>query len=144
VTRRACEALGVAVWDDPHNDDPAFTRSRVRTSVMPALVAQLGPGVPEALARTASMLRADADALDVWAASVADPADVVGLRDLPVAVRTRVVRAAAIAAGVPAGALTAAHVEAIDSLVVDWHGQGPISLPGGLEAHRSCDRLCFR
>jgi tRNA(Ile)-lysidine synthase len=144
TTVRACKALGLATWDDPHNADPAYARSRVRAAVIPALEAELGPGIPEALARTAAMLRADADALDAWAATVADPTDVARLRDLPAAVRTRVLRRAAIDAGAAAGALTAAHVEAIDALVSDWRGQGPVSLPGGLEASRVCDRLAFR
>jgi tRNA(Ile)-lysidine synthase len=90
------------------------------------------------------MLRADADALDMWAAQITDATDVVMLRELPAAIRTRVLRRAVIDAGVPAGALTAAHVASVEGLVVDWHGQGAVSLPGGLEAHRSCDRLSFR
>lgn len=144
TTVTACEALAITVWDDPHNTDAAFARSRVRGAAMPALEAALGPGVPEALARTAKLLRADADALDEWAAAVPDPTDIAALTDLPKAVRTRVLRTAAIDAGVPASALTAAHVADIEALVVDWRGQGAVSLPGGLEAHRSCDRLLFR
>jgi tRNA(Ile)-lysidine synthase len=111
---------------------------------MPALVDVLGAAVPEALARSAALLRADADALDAWAASVEDAGDVAALADLPVAVRTRVLRRAAITAGAAAGSLTADHVHEIDRLVTDWHGQGPVSLPGGLVADRSCDRLSFR
>jgi tRNA(Ile)-lysidine synthase len=144
ATLEACQALGLAVWSDPHNADPAFTRARVREGALPALVDALGPGVPEALARTAALLRADADALDGWAAAVADPAAVAALAALPAAVRTRVLRRAAIAAGVPAGPLTARHVRAIEALVTEWHGQGPVSLPGGLVAERSYDRLSFR
>jgi tRNA(Ile)-lysidine synthase len=90
------------------------------------------------------MLRADADALDAWAASIPDPCDVVGLAELPAAIRTRVLRRAAIAAGARAGSLTSDHVRQIDRLVTDWHGQKAVSLPGGLVADRSCDRLSFR
>lgn len=144
TTAAACRALGIETWDDPQNCDPAFTRVRVRASAIPALEAALGPGVPEALARTARLLRDDADALDAWAASVSEPTAVEVLRELPTAVRTRVLRRAAIDAGVPASALTAGHVSDVEALVTDWHGQGAVSLPGGLEAHRSCDRLSFR
>jgi tRNA(Ile)-lysidine synthase len=144
TTRGACTAWGLDPWDDPHNTDPEFTRVRVRRDVLPVLEAALGPGVPEALARTAAMLRSDADALDEWAESVHDRDAVAVLAELPAAVRTRVLRQEAIAAGVPAGALSADHVFAIDRLVTDWHGQGPVSLPGGLVAQRSCDRLSFR
>jgi tRNA(Ile)-lysidine synthase len=144
TTIAACQALGLEPWADPHNSDPAYARARVRSGAMPALVDVLGAAVPEALARSAALLRADADALDAWAASVEDAGDVAALADLPVAVRTRVLRRAAITAGAAAGSLTADHVHEIDRLVTDWHGQGPVSLPGGLVADRSCDRLSFR
>ena len=55
---------GPEPWDDPHNADPRLTRARVRHEALPALEDALGPGVAEALARTAAQLRADADALD--------------------------------------------------------------------------------
>ena len=63
------------------------------------------------------------------------------LQALPTAVRRRVLRAAAIGAGCPAGALSAAHVTAVDALVTSWHGQGPLDLPGGVRASRRCDSL---
>jgi tRNA(Ile)-lysidine synthase len=144
TTVAACAALGLQPWSDPHNADPAYARARVRSDAMPALVAALGAAVPEALARTATMLRADTDALEAWAASVEDPLDVTTLAALPAAVRTRALRRAAVAAGAPAGSLSAGHVLDIDRLVTDWHGQGPLTLPGGLVAERSCGRLSFR
>lgn len=144
TTIAACRALDLEPWADPHNSDPAYARARVRSTAMPALLDALGSAVPEALARTAGLLRADAEALDAWAASIDDAGDVSALADLPEAVRTRVLRRAAVAAGVAAGSLTAGHVREIARLVTDWRGQGPVSLPGGLVADRSCDRLSFR
>jgi len=157
TTAAACAAEGLPVWDDPHNSDPAFTRVRIRRDVLPALIRALGPGVPEALARTADLLREDAAALDGWAARVAadaaaGAAEAAGpdsglavdrLAELPTAVRRRVLRNAAIAAGSPPGELFAAHVEAMDALIVDWHGQLGIDLPGGITARRHYGRLCF-
>jgi tRNA(Ile)-lysidine synthase len=142
-------ADGLELWDDPHNADPAFARSRVRHDALPALEASLGPGVAAALARSATLLRADADALDAWAAVAYDeaggPSDagllVAVLGGLPTAVRSRVLRRAAIAAGSPPTALSAHHVTELDRLVTDWHGQGPLDLPGHLSAARRCGRL---
>ena len=54
-------------WSDPHNVDTGFARVRVRHEVLPVLEAALGPGIVEALARTATLAREDADALDAWA-----------------------------------------------------------------------------
>jgi tRNA(Ile)-lysidine synthase len=66
TTRKACMVQSLPVWDDPHNADPAYTRSRVRHEALPALEKALGKGVVEALARTAQLSRDDADALDAW------------------------------------------------------------------------------
>jgi len=145
TTRAACAALGLEPWDDPHNEDPAFARVRVRRDVLPVLEEALGPGVAQALSRSADLLRDDADLLDDIARTYADDRLTIGmLAELHPAVRRRVLRGAAIAAGAPAGALSQSHVAAIDRLVVDWHGQDGVSLPGGLVAERRCDRLSFR
>jgi tRNA(Ile)-lysidine synthase len=149
-TRKACAALGLVPWDDPHNVDPAYARSRVRGSALPALVAALGPAVIGNLARSASMIAADNEALDALAEEAfsgtaqqaqrhSEPGptvDVSELSELPTAVRRRVLRLWARRLGVPGSALSHRHVEALDALVVQWHGQGPVHLPGGILATR--------
>ncbi|MFD9128756.1 tRNA lysidine(34) synthetase TilS [Kitasatospora sp. NPDC059571] len=151
ATRQACSAQSIPVWDDPHNADPAYTRSRVRHEVLPVLEKHLGGGVVEALARTARLFRDDADALDQWAAlaerdlrTAEGALDVDKLAELPPAVRRRVLRRAALRAGCPAGDLFARHLESVDLLVTGWRGQGPLHLPGGVEASRRCGTLVFR
>jgi tRNA(Ile)-lysidine synthase len=52
-----------------------------------------------------------------------------------------VLRLAALAAGAPASDLSAGHVEDLDRLVTDWHGQGPLQLPGGVAVTRACGTL---
>jgi tRNA(Ile)-lysidine synthase len=54
-----------------------------------------------------------------------------------------VLRSAALAAGCPAGALTAAHVSRIAELVTDWHGQRWVDLPGGVRASRLAGQIVF-
>ena len=104
-TVTACQVEGIEFWDDPHNDDPSFTRSRVRTRVLPHLETELGPGVAEALARTADQLRADMDLLDDTAeavlAGLGDELPVAALAAHPLPIRRRVLRLAALAAGSP-------------------------------------------
>jgi len=153
TTSAACAELGLEPWQDPHNSDSRYTRSRVRHQAMPALEAALGPGVAESLARTASQLRADAECLDALAfaesgqlrGSCSDPAGLEArwLRGLPAAIRTRVLRDAAIMAGCPHGALTARHVEQMDALVTGWRGQRWIDLPGGVRARRRDGMVWF-
>jgi tRNA(Ile)-lysidine synthase len=168
-TRQACAALGLSPWEDPHNTDPAYARARVRATALPALVAALGPGVVANLARSARLIAADAAALDVLAAEAAaaaevpaataasagDPAAgtdpvatadqgglaVAALARLPAALRARVLHRWALELGVPAGSLSHRHVAALDALVVDWHGQGPPHLPGGIIVARIAGRL---
>ena len=153
TTSAACAELGLAPWQDPHNRDFRFARARVRHQAMPALEEALGPGVAEALARTASQLRADAECLDDLAfaesaqlrGSCSDPAGLAAgwLAELPAAIRTRVLRDAAIMAGCPHGALTARHVERIGALVTGWHGQRWVDLPGGVRAWRRDGKVWF-
>jgi tRNA(Ile)-lysidine synthase len=146
-TRKACAALGLATWEDPHNTDPAYARSRVRADALPALIAALGPAVVDNLARTATQLAADNAALDALAATALAAARVsaglsVGsLAALSDAVRTRVLHAWARELGAPGGALSHRHVVALDALVVDWHGQGPTMLPDGIVVARRAGDL---
>jgi hypoxanthine phosphoribosyltransferase len=165
-TRTACHAEGLIPWDDPTNADPVFARARVRAAVLPTLEEQLGPGIAEALARSADLLRADADALDALTddavtrlAGGARPGSsplgsappgsgevelaVDALAALPAAVRTRVLRRVALALGASASALRAEHVWAVDELVTRWRGQQPVPLPSGVTARRRGDRIAL-
>ncbi|SKC39768.1 tRNA lysidine(34) synthetase TilS [Krasilnikoviella flava] len=206
-TEAACAAVGVDFWTDPTNllpderrtsspsdegkatmydarDAPVPARTRVRGAVVPVLEDALGPGVVEALARTADQLRDDADALDALAADLlaaakippAEPGpgvepvetcpsvstgstggegvptgstgevvlDAEPLAAAPAALRRRALRAAALAVGCSPGATTTRHVDALDALVVSWHGQGSVHLPGDARALRACGRLYLR
>ena len=145
-TAAACAAQGLDPWRDPHNEDRRFARVRVRLDVLPVLEDALGPGVAEALARTATQLRADADVLDGITArqSAGSPSlTTADLAGLPEAIRSRVLRSAAVAAGCPPGALTLAHVRRVEELVTNWHGQRWVDLPGGVRAARRDGQVLF-
>ncbi len=133
TTRAACVELGLQPWDDPHNAEPRFTRTRVRERVLPVIEAELGPGVVLALARSAELARADADLLDELAASELASQDGSGLdcawlAGLPPALLSRVLRDWLRAAGV--ADLSAAAIAAVGRLVTDWHGQRWAEVPG--------------
>ena len=146
TTEIACRESSIEFWNDPHNSNQDFTRVRVRENILPILENEIGPGIADALARSAKILREDALALDGWAESVfgqVDPQDIEIsiLADLPVAVRSRVFRLAIYAAGAPAGSISASHLEPIEAFVSDWRGQGHTSLPGGVKVCRISGRL---
>ena len=145
TTRAACAALELPVWDDPWNDDPAYTRVRLRTEALPLLEEVLGGGVAPALARTAALLREDLDLLDALAAAELDRLDdgrglpAADVAALPSALRRRVLRGWLRARSVPD--LQAVHLAAVDALLTDWRGQGRVDLPGGAGVVRASGTL---
>lgn len=137
TTVGACAELGLTPWQDPHNADPRFTRVRLRSEVLPLLEDVLGGGVAEALARTATALREDTEALDIAAAEIEAPAGVLPIENLDglsAAVRRRVIRAWLLDGG--ACDLTDGQIRGVDALVTTWRGQGGVAVPSELTQQR--------
>lgn len=143
LVARAGVALGLHPWHDPANDDPAYTRVRVRR-LAGELENALGAGTAEALARSADLLREDADALDSLATDLLEMAlkpsrassnkiiDLEPLRAALPALRRRALLLWARREGSPGGSLGHRHALALDRLVMT--GRGQVALPGGLTA----------
>jgi tRNA(Ile)-lysidine synthase len=150
TTRAACAAQGLEPWDDPHNTDPAFARVRVRDTVLPVLEAELGPGIAEALARTAAQLREDAEAFDemidetiediVEHAEAGISVSAAALAANPAALRQRIIRH--VVAAEFGASLTRLQTLEVARLATDWSGQGPVHLPG-CSARRTGGRIEF-
>ena len=138
---QACKEWNLDFWSDPHNFNSDFTRVKVRQEVLPYLEANLDPGISRALVRSAALLRDDADALDAWADREATDLDCDRLAALPRAIRTRIIRKAALGAGATSGQLTFEQIGAIDALICAWKGQGAVSLAGGVKVERISGRL---
>jgi tRNA(Ile)-lysidine synthase len=136
TTEQVCAELELNPWQDPHNADRRFTRVRVRETVLPTLEAELGPGVAEALARTAELVRDDNELLDRLATEASsiegmggtDTLDCAALQAQPPALRRRIIRLWLLTHGL--GDLSLRHISAVESLVIDWHGQKAIQIPG--------------
>lgn len=136
TTEQVCAELRLNPWQDPHNADRRFTRVRVRETVLPTLEAELGPGVAEALVRTAELVRDDNELLDRLATEASriegmggtDTLDCAALQAQPPALRRRIIRLWLLTHGL--GDLSLRHISAVDSLVIDWHGQKAIQIPG--------------
>ena len=145
-TEAACTEFGIEYWNDPHNENLDFSRVRVRLEVLPVMEEQIGPGIAAALARSAALLRDDADALDAIASAEISRHNLTDLECselelLPRAIRTRILRSAIYAAGAPSGSISADHIGAVEALITSWHGQGLVSLPGGVKVERISGRL---
>jgi tRNA(Ile)-lysidine synthase len=147
-----CAAQELDPWYDPTNADPSFARSRVRTSVLPFLEAELGPGIAEALFRSSRILAQDADYLDAQAAETyerlraeagnppagSDPEEILlseqALRELAPALRQRVLALAAAELG--AARPSWERVRAVEALLRREGSAGPVQLAGKVSAYR--------
>ncbi|MGY6499160.1 MAG: TilS substrate-binding domain-containing protein, partial [Microcella sp.] len=145
-----CRDQGLEPWSDPHNSDPAYTRVRVRDRVLPLLEAELDPGVVDALARTAELLRDDADALERMVDEVAEElveldeggcsVPVAWIVANPRALSSRLVR---LVARVEFGlSLSREQTLEVLRLATDWHGQGAVHL-SGVRVRRADGRIVF-
>ena len=145
-TEKLCEEVSLDAWQDPHNMDSQFARVRVRLDAIPTLEKTIGPGISQALARSAELLRHDANALDTWAEREIRDLDLADLEcehllHLPRAIRSRIIRAAIYAAGAPSGSISAEHLASVEALITGWSGQGASHLPGGVKVERFSGRL---
>ncbi|MEJ5920923.1 tRNA lysidine(34) synthetase TilS [Bifidobacterium thermophilum] len=155
-TTGICRDLAITWWDDPTNGDGIAPgerlsrdyplRSRIRHDLMPVLEDIAGGDIARHLARYAEGAASDREYLDGQAAAVyrtsvqiaatAVPGvwlDARALAVQPAAIRRRVIARACASLDVP---VSARHVEAIEQLIVDWHGQQAVNLPSGYQAFR--------
>jgi len=145
TTRQACADWGLAPWDDPMNDDERFSRVRARR-LLPVLDAALGPGIVEALSRTASLARDDADYFDALVEFLGRPfgaeLPVEKVTGLAPALHSRIVRRWLEVQGV--AQVSYERTQAVLALVSDWHGQAGVDLPGGRRVVRRGKVLSLR
>ena len=145
------DLIGLKAWQDPANTDKQYLRVKVRQDLMPRLVEVLGESTISSLDKTAHLLRLDNQALEELAQQFVDSQvdvkvnglNIKELEKLPEAIRTRVLRICGVASGVHPGPFSFEHIEAIDALVKNWHGQGNVDLPGFIQATRVDGSLRF-
>ncbi|PLA37938.1 tRNA lysidine(34) synthetase TilS [Corynebacterium coyleae] len=123
----ACEELGLEVWHDPMNSDPAYRRVAMRQSIIPALTDLLGGDAVPALATTANRIAAD-QALIEQLADLTLTTSCVELEGDAGPVRRRRLAIWLLDEGVR---VQGDQLAAIEALVTNWRGQGPIAVGGG-------------
>ena len=131
-----CEDSGLKYWSDPQNLDTKFSRVKARLKVLPVLEEELGPGIAQALSRTAEILQDDISYLELKAdeafKEVAKTTnnsvliDVGGFEKLPKALATRVIHKSLSLMGAEPAKV---QIDAVMGLVNNWHGQKPLTLP---------------
>lgn len=135
----ACEELGLEPWHDPMNADPAFRRVAVRRQVLPLLSELLGGDAVPALAATADRIAAD-QALIASLTDLTPTTSCAQLRADAGPVRRRRLAAWLLGEGVP---VQGDQLAAVEALVVDWHGQGPVAVAGGRKVVRDGGTLAL-
>lgn len=137
TTEQFCIDEKISPWQDPQNKDLKFLRVRIRKVVLPFLEKQLGNGIFSNLIRTSSQLQEDDQYLSQVAAKAFKKVAKAGsnsltlsqpdLVKLPDAIRNRVIKSAIDYFEVESSRV---HVLAVVDLVLNWHGQKPLTLPG--------------
>ena len=137
TTEQFCKDEKISPWQDPQNNDLKFLRVRIRKVVLPFLEKQLGNGIFSNLIRSSSQLQED----DQYLSGVSEKAfkkiaktssrtltlDQPRLLKLSPAIRNRVIKSAIDYFEVDSSRV---HVLAVADLVLNWHGQKPLALPG--------------
>ena len=143
---QACIDSGVEYWLDPHNQDTAFTRVRIR-NLMQQIEAELGPGVNESLARTASLASEVDDFLTAAALELVERAragEGFAVKELAAshpAVMNKALQLICIESG--ASSISRTQVLSVAQLITNWHGQKPLSL-SGITVERVREQILFR
>ena len=137
TTEAFCKDSGIKYWSDPQNKDEKFLRVMIRKHVLPFLEKQLGGSVAASLVRTSDQLREDNTYLEAQTdksfkkyAKVSGSGigfDAKALEKLPAAILNRVIKKALDSFGSES---SRTHVLAVSDLVLSWHGQKPLALPG--------------
>lgn len=168
TTLAACHQAGLVPAFDPTNqlDGSARTatgkplpRVAIRELVLPELERALGQDPRPALARFADLAQTDENHLRIEAGRVFEKAfqeeatweygaplklEIAPLESfVGVAVLKRVLHLAGRWAGMRMSDVTSGHLEAMVALICDWHGQGPLDLPG-VQVSREGNQLVFR
>ncbi len=145
---------GLPWREDASNQTEGFTRNRLRQQLLPLLRSEHNPRIDQALLRLASQARMAERCLTGMTGKLlkrvlttdeaGQPTLVLGvLADAPDALRWRLIRAAAVRAGVTEGRLGYDHLAAAARLIDGATGQ-ETHLPGGWRLIRDRDRLVFQ
>lgn len=133
----ACEELKLHPWHDPMNQDTNFRRVAIRRDILPQLSELLGGDAVAPLARAADRIAAD-QALIAQLVDISPTNDCGELCGVPGQVRRRRLAAWLLEHNIP---VESSQLEAIEALVVNWRGQGPVAVAGGRAVAREAGRL---
>ncbi len=126
---------GLPWREDSSNADPRFLRNRVRASLLP-LLRELEPSIEANLGRLAAIAASEEEYWTTQMPAATSVLDVNSLRAAHPALRRRLLRHAIASSKGNLLRIEKAHLDAVESLLLQLEGDGGVSLPG-LEVTRS-------
>jgi len=161
-----CRERSLGFRTDSTNQDSQYTRNRVRSEIIPQMMA-INPRAVSSIARAAENLASDQDALDSLLPSLMEDARIdrssdrwqgersvaysaTALLKQPLGMRRRmIIEAIRLAratrdAGLPTGEISANHIRAVEALLTPPASGKRVTLPGGLDAWREFDALVLK
>jgi tRNA(Ile)-lysidine synthase len=149
--RQACKDQGIEFWEDPHNQDPSFTRVRIR-ELIKTMETSLGSDLTSALAKTAAIASGAEEFLEAAAMALEQSSRTKGsarsqsydakvLAETHPALMMQTLRHIALKLG--AKSLSMAQLETVSELLTNWHGQKSIPL-SGITVERVNNELVFK
>lgn len=148
-TAEYCARRNLSFQTDATNLDTHYTRNRIRLELLPQLEDEYGPGVIDALVRTALAARQELEwtepiVQEAWEqcrldTDAAQAISVPEAQKLEKGLLVRVLRKMCRAAGVDLRKLQWEHWAGMAELVYEEKGTGRISLPGDWRARREYD-----
>lgn len=148
-TRHYCDASGLNFCVDCTNDDTALRRNHIRLDLLPALEADYGPGVQQALLKVALAARSELNwtapivAENAARCTVPSSGDAIITVDVPTAsalapgLLIRVLRHACANANIDIRDFRWEHWQAMAKCIYGISGSASADLPGNLVAQRS-------
>jgi tRNA(Ile)-lysidine synthase len=134
--------------EDRTNADVSYLRNRVRHEVLPLLEAKLNPGIRQALARTAEVLREEDRFLDNLAyhalakcSELDGDLNICFLMQEPLAVRRRVLRLWLVTYGVIPELLDFDTVDRVENLIENSGGTGEIEIIGNYRVIKRYEQI---
>lgn len=145
---RYAQERSLSFRNDSMNDDPAFTRVRIRQTLLPAL-AEFNPNVAEALSQLAAAAQSEErfwwERIDelkrkIGSAQENDPADRALLLELSEAEQRRLLRIYAIENGLEP---SFSHIEAAIEMLYSAKAQSELHLSSQTHLYRRYNRIFF-
>lgn len=142
-TEHYCREREVVYRSDAMNSDEAFTRVKIRRTLIPQM-AQLNPKIVESLARTAELLRDPGHINTANGESGSGPLKLEDLRKLSKAELYRQLRSWLRIQRGNLRSLNLKHIEAIERLISSSKSGKTAELPGGGAVVKHAGELMFR